>query len=319
MSPRVEKDALGSKEIPENAYFGVHTVRSQENFPISGLRAPPRFVDSFVMIKKAAALANSELRILDPDISKAIVSACDEVLGGKLRDQFVVDVFQMGAGTSFNMNVNEVLSHRASEILTKDKFSGKVNPNDHVNCGQSTNDVFPTAMRVASRLLLEDFIREVSLLAEALREKAKKFDGIVKSARTHLQDAVPIRLGQEFAAYATTINKVLERLKQSAHAVEELGIGGSAAGTGLNVHPEYRKRVVSLLSQWTKFPFRPSEDLREAMQSNFPIVDLSSSLRAFALEGIRIANDLRLLSSGPTTGLGEIELPPVSPGSSIMP
>lgn len=320
MKSRIEKDSLGTKEIPRDAYYGIHTARSLENFPISGFKAHPRFVEAFVLIKKAAALANTELGLLEKNVGQAIVRACDEVLTGKLGDQFVVDVFQMGAGTSFNMNVNEVLAARANEILGGTRSqSEKVNPNDHVNCGQSTNDVFPTAIRVASRFLLEDFLKELEALSSTLNNKGREFDGIVKSARTHLQDAVPIRLGQEFSAYGMCMKKALERLKISAQALEELGIGGSAAGTGLNVHPKYVQAVVQHLSRWTGFSFRPAADLREAMQSHFSIVDLSSSLKAFALDGIRIANDLRLLSSGPTTGLAEIELPALQAGSSIMP
>ncbi len=320
MATRIEKDSLGQKEVPAEAYYGLQSVRAMENFPISGLRKHPRMVEAIVMVKKAAALANGELGLLRPEVSKAIAAAADEVLAGKLRDQFVVDVYQMGAGTSFHMNVNEVLANRAIEILGGKKGDyAIVHPNDHVNMAQSTNDVIPTAMRIASRLLLQELIPVLSDLEVALGAKAKEFDGILKSARTHLQDAVPIRLGQEFAAYAVTIGKCRELIAAAARSLEELGIGGSAAGTGLNTHPQYRFKLVEYLRAWTNINWRNSPDMREAMQSNLPIAEASSALRLLAIELTRICNDLRLLASGPTTGFAEIVLPAVQPGSSIMP
>ncbi len=320
MEHRVEADSLGEVNVPANAYWGSQAERSRNLFPISGMTEHPKMIDAYVMLKKACAVANAELDLLDRAVADAIAQAADEVLGGSLRDQFPVDVFHMGAGTSFNMNVNEVLANRAEEILGGEKGQYKrVNPNDHVNYGQSTNDTFPTAMRVMSRMMLQDLLPEVDALAASLEKKAREFDGVLKSGRTHLQDAVPIRLGQEFAAYAAAIRRCGEWLRRAGTELEELGIGGSAAGTGLNTHPDYRKRVVALLAEWTGIPFRPSEDLREAMQSQFPMSALAAALRLFCLELTRITNDLRLLCSGPLTGLAEITLPPVQPGSSIMP
>jgi aspartate ammonia-lyase len=320
MAARIEKDSLGQKEVPADAYYGLQSVRAMENFPISGLRKHARMVEAMVMVKKAAAFANAELGLLKPDVSKAIGAAADEVLAGKLRDHFVVDVYQMGAGTAFHMNVNEVLANRAIELLGGKKGDHTVvHPNDHVNMAQSTNDVIPTAMRIAARLLLQELLPVLSDLETALGAKAKEFDGILKSARTHLQDAVPIRLGQEIAAYAVTIGKCRELIAAAARSLEELGIGGSAAGTGLNTHPQYRFKLVEYLRAWTNINWRNAPDMREAMQSNLPIAEASSALRLLALELTRICNDLRLLASGPTTGFAEIVLPAVQPGSSIMP
>ncbi len=320
MATRIEKDSLGQKEVPADAYYGLQSVRAMENFPISGLRKHARMVEAMAMVKKAAAFANAELGLLKPEVSKAIGAAADEVLAGKLRDHFVVDVYQMGAGTSFHMNVNEVLANRAIELLGGKKGDHTiVHPNDHVNMAQSTNDVIPTAMRIAARLLLQELLPVLSDLETALGAKAKEFDGILKSARTHLQDAVPIRLGQEFAAYAVTIGKCRELIAAAARSLEELGIGGSAAGTGLNTHPQYRFKLVEHLRAWTNINWRNAPDMREAMQSNLPIAEASSALRLLALELTRICNDLRLLASGPTTGFAEIVLPAVQPGSSIMP
>jgi aspartate ammonia-lyase len=320
MGVRIEKDSLGQKEVPAGAYYGLQSVRAMENFPISGLRMHPRMVDAIVMVKKAAAVANGELGLLKPEVSRVIAAAADEVLAGRLRDQFVVDVYQMGAGTSFNMNANEVLANRAIELLGgKPGEYALVHPNDHVNMAQSTNDVIPTAIRIAGRLLVGELVPVLDDLDAALAAKATEFDGILKSARTHLQDAVPIRLGQEFAAYAATIRKGRERIAASATSLEELGIGGSAAGTGLNTHTHYRGKVVEHLRAWTDVDWRNAPDMREAMQSNLPIAECSSALRLLALELTRICNDLRLLASGPTTGFAEIVLPAVQPGSSIMP
>ncbi|MCB4756794.1 MAG: aspartate ammonia-lyase [Elusimicrobia bacterium] len=319
-SVRTEADALGPKSIPLNAYYGVNTVRALENFPISGLRAHPRFVEACLLIKKAAALVNKELRLLDAKRADAIVKACDEILGGKLRDQFVVDVFQMGAGTSFHMNVNEVVANRAIEILGGKKGEyEKIHPNDHVNAGQSTNDVYPTAIRVAARLYLETFFPVAAALAKALLAKGKEFDAVVKAARTHLQDAVPIRLGQEFTAYGRAVEKALEQIRDAAKGLEALGIGGSAAGTGLNTDPDYPAKVVKIIAKETGLPFQCAGDLREAMQSQGPIAHVSSALKNLAVELTRLCNDLRLMASGPATGFAEIHLPPVQAGSSIMP
>ncbi|MES1228454.1 MAG: aspartate ammonia-lyase, partial [Armatimonadota bacterium] len=320
MSTRIEKDSLGDVQVPANAYWGSQAERSRQLFQISGLTEHPKMIDAYVLLKKACAKANSDLKLLDKSVGGAIIKASDEVLGGKLRDQFPVDVFHMGAGTSFNMNVNEVLANRAEEILggKKGKYS-KVNPNDHVNYGQSTNDTFPSAMRIMTRLMLQDLFPAVDGLAKAFAAKGKEFDKILKSGRTHLQDAVPIRLGQEFNAYAAAIKKSRKFLEYAAYELEELGIGGSAAGTGLNTHPDYREMVVTNLNKYTKLKFRNAPDMREAMQSNLPMAALAGGLRVLCLELTRISNDLRLLCSGPLTGFAEIVLPPVQPGSSIMP
>ncbi|MCS7273411.1 MAG: aspartate ammonia-lyase [Fimbriimonadales bacterium] len=317
---RIERDALGERELPADVYWGLQTLRAQENFPISGITEPPLMIDAYVLLKKAAAQANMELGLIPEHIGRAIIQAADEILQGNLRDQFPTDIFHQGAGTSFHMNVNEVLANRAIEILGGRKGDYSiVHPNDHVNFGQSTNDTFPTAMRIATRMALRDMFPVLDELTDAFAQKGKEFDHILKSGRTHLQDAVPIRLGQEFAAYAMTLRKCRRVLEFAAEQVEELGIGGSAAGTGLNTHPKYRFRVVELLREWTGIPFRPAEDLREAMQSQMPIQLVGSALRTLALELTRIVNDLRLLASGPLTGLAEINLPAVQPGSSIMP
>lgn len=317
---RTEKDSIGTKSIPADAYYGINTVRAIENFPISGLKPHPLFIDAFLYIKKSAALANKALKEIDGQQADAIAQACDEMLKGKYREQFVVDVFQMGAGTSLHMNVNEVLANRAIEIMGGQKGDyAKVNPNDHVNFGQSTNDVFPTAIRVAVRLYLNQLFPVIENLVKALYAKGKEFDDVVKSARTHLQDAVPIRLGQEFTAYGVAMEKSLARLREAAKEVEELGIGGSAAGTGLNTHPDYPKKLIEILSKDTKVTFHASRDMREAMQSQRPVAEVSSALKNLSVELSRICNDFRLLTSGPTTGFAEIILPAVQAGSSIMP
>ncbi|HVF92602.1 MAG TPA: aspartate ammonia-lyase [Blastocatellia bacterium] len=324
MSPstqtRTERDSLGERELPDNVYYGIQTARAVENFPISGLKPFPSFVTATVQIKKAAARVNSALGALDPKIAGAIESAADEVLSGKLREQFVVDPFQAGAGTSHNMNANEVLANRGAELLGGKKGDySSIHPNDHVNMGQSTNDVIPTAMRLAALDLVKALLESLDSLAGSFQDKASEFDHIVKSGRTHLQDAVPVRLGQEFGAYATAMRKNSGRIAQAADELRELGLGGTAAGTGLNAVPGYREGVVQELSRITGEPLRRTNDYFESMQSMSPFVLLSGALKTLATDLIRIANDLRLLSSGPNTGLGEIALPPVQPGSSIMP
>ena len=318
--PRIERDSLGERELPGDGYYGIQTARAIENFPISGWKAYPSLVTATIQIKKAAARVNSALGSLDARIGKAIEAAADEILAGKLRDQFVVDPFQAGAGTSHNMNTNEVLANRAIELLDGEKGDYTiVHPNDHVNMAQSTNDVFPTAMRLAALEEVGKLIVTLDLLAAALRRKSIEFNQIVKSGRTHLQDAVPIRLGQEFGAYATAIRKNADRIARAAEELKEIGLGGTATGTGLNAVPGYRKRVVEELGCLTKQTLRATEDYFEAMQSMSPFVGLSGALRTLATDIIRIANDLRLLSSGPNTGLAEMSLPAVQPGSSIMP
>ncbi|MFO1519172.1 MAG: aspartate ammonia-lyase [bacterium] len=317
---RFENDALGPKKIPAEAYYGVQTARALENFPIGGWKAHPSFIEATVVIKKAAAQVNMNLRMISPKIGKAIVRACDEILAGKFKDQFVVDVFQAGAGTSHNMNVNEVIANRANEILGKTKGSySPVHPNDHVNRAQSTNDVIPTAIRLAALKELKSFFPSAKALTRSLRKKEKEFFKIIKSGRTHLQDATPIRLGQEFSGYAQCLENHVGRIEAARKELRQIGLGGTAVGTGINTHPLYRPKIAQALSRLTGEPLKPAKNFFEAMQSLAPFCHLSGSLRNLALDLIRIANDLRLLSSGPRTGLAEIQLPPVQPGSSIMP
>lgn len=320
MDYRVEKDSLGEVHVPRDAYWGSQAERSRQLFQISGLTEHPKMIDAFILLKRACTRANVDLGLLDREIGEAIIRAAEEILNGQFRDQFPVDVFHMGAGTSFNMNCNEVLANRAEEILGGAKGTyTRVSPNDHPNYGQSTNDTFPTAMRIMSRMMLGDLLVAVDLLSDALDAKGVEFDAVLKSGRTHLQDAVPIRLGQEFSAYAAAVRKSRRWLEHAAFELEELGIGGSAAGTGLNTHPEYRAKAIASLVESTGIAFRGSDDMREAMQSNLPMAALAAGLRILCLELTRISNDLRLMCSGPLTGLAEIVLPPVQPGSSIMP
>jgi len=317
---RIEHDSLGDKRVPSSVYYGVQTQRAVENYPISGLREHRIFIDSYVYLKKCAALTNKELGVLSTVKADAIIKACNEILSGKFRDEFIVDVFQAGAGTSFNMNINEVIANRATELLGGEKGAYKfVNPNDDVNMSQSTNDTFPTAIRLASIAAIQELLPSLTMLNAALAKKAKEWDKIIKSGRTHLEDATPIRLGQEFGGYAEAVKKHIARINDTAKELGELGIGGTAVGTGLNAHPKYRTVVVKHLRKQMGFSLRPAKNYFEAMQSMAPFVILSSALKNFALDTIRIANDLRLLNSGPTTGLKEITLPAVQPGSSIMP
>jgi aspartate ammonia-lyase len=320
METRKEIDPLGERIIPKNAYYGIQTLRATENFPVSGLKAPVQFVKAYVLIKKAAAFANSQVGWLEPKTAKAIIGACDEILAGKLLDQFVVDVFQAGAGTSFNMNVNEVLANRALEILGKQKGEYKVvSPNDHVNMGQSTNDTFPTALHVSVLLALQPLLLALDELAEAFEELGKKNVHVLKSGRTHLQDAVPVTIGQEFSAYGSTVGNACAELQKRQENLYSVALGGTATGTGANTHPDYKLNAIDELAKLTGFPLKPAKNNFEALQSHRPTQTVSSGLKELALELIRIANDLRLLASGPTTGLNEIMLPPVQPGSSIMP
>jgi aspartate ammonia-lyase len=317
---RIEKDSLGQHEVPFHAYYGIQTQRAVENYPISGYRAHPQLIRAMGMIKKAAATANLELKLISEKRAKAIQRAAEEVIGGKWDAEFVVDVYQAGAGVSFHMNVNEVIANRAIEFLGGKRGDYELcHPNDHVNCSQSTNDVFPTAMRLASAFLIEDVLRTTADLAKSFSRKAGAFDRILKSGRTHLMDAVPIRLGQEFAAYAAAMRRCEGVLEYALGLLREVGLGGSAVGTGVNTHPKYQKLVVRHLRRISGQALRATDDLRYAMQSNLAMSVASSALRNLALELIRISNDLRLLSSGPNTGLAEIELPALQPGSSIMP
>ena len=316
---RQEKDSIGIKEIPANVYYGVQTARAVENYPISGMRAHPTLIKAFGMVKQAAAEANKALGLVDAERADAIIKAAQEVISGKWNPEFVVDVFQAGAGVSFHMNTNEVIANRATELLGGKLGEYKVHPNDHVNYGQSTNDVFPTGMRLGVLLELERLYPVLEELAASFETKGKEFWDIMKSGRTHMQDAVPIRLGQEFAAYAVTMRKATGSIRHAAGSLRELGLGGSAVGTGINTHPDYREKAVANLARISGQKLTPAADMRWAMQSNASMAEVSSSLRNLALEIIRISNDLRLMSSGPNTGFGEINLPGLQPGSSIMP
>jgi aspartate ammonia-lyase len=316
---RSEKDSIGAKEIPADVYYGIQTARAVENYPISGMRAHRTLIHAFGMIKQAAAQANKELGLVDDKRADAIEKAAQEVIDGKWDPEFVVDVFQAGAGVSFHMNTNEVIANRATELLGGKLGEYTVHPNDHVNYGQSTNDVFPTGMRLATLLELETLFPVLEDLAKAFDAKAKEFWKIMKSGRTHLQDAVPMRLGQEFAAYAGAMRRCAKLLQQDSEPLRELGLGGSAVGTGINTHPDYRKKAVANLAKIAGQKLVAVDDMRYAMQSNLAMAAVSGALRNLALEVIRISNDLRLLASGPNTGFAEINLPALQPGSSIMP
>ncbi|MEQ9553513.1 MAG: aspartate ammonia-lyase [Coleofasciculus sp. G3-WIS-01] len=318
---RIERDSMGERQIPNDAYYGIQTLRAIENFPISGIKPLPTYIDACVLIKKATAIANGNLGCIPQDISQGIIQAADEVLKGQWRDQFVVDIYQAGAGTSHHMNINEVLANRALEILGDEKGNYKrVSPNDHVNYGQSTNDVIPTAIRIGALLALEHTLYPaLSDAITALDNKGDEFQDVVKSGRTHLQDAVPVRLGEEFRAWAQILTDHTNRIEQASEDLMVLGLGGSAAGTGLNTHPDYRHQVAQILAQLIDQPLKSAPHLMAAMQSMAPFVNVSGSLRNLAQDLVKISHDLRLMDSGPKTGFKEIQLPPVQPGSSIMP
>ena len=319
MATRIERDSLGEVHVPADALYGAQTQRAVQNFQISGLKPRPAFIWSMAAIKRAAAEVNRDLGLLDNERANAIMQAAQEVIDGQWNDQFVVDPIQAGAGTSHNMNVNEVIANRATQIRGGKLGEYLVHPNDHVNMAQSTNDTIPTAIRLGALWRLDELLETLKKLVEALNTKAAEFDGIVKSGRTHLQDAVPVRLGQEFSAYAKAVERDAERIKQAAEGLRRLGIGGTAVGSGLNAHPEYHARMVKKLSELTGLKLYESDNLFESMQSMADAAHFSASLRTLALTLIRIANDFRLLASGPSTGLDEIRLPAVQPGSSIMP
>ncbi len=329
---RIEKDSLGKIEIPVAAYWGAQTQRAIHNFPITGLKPYPAFVWSMAIIKRAAAEVNADLGLFKDvkvggqtvsgsALSQAIIQAADEVVKGEFADQFVVDPIQAGAGTSHNMNTNEVLANRANEILgyPLNAVEKPIHPNDHVNMAQSTNDTIPTAIRLGCLWRMDELNTTLDALMAAFYAKALEFDDIVKSGRTHLQDAVPVRLGQEFCAYACAIERDVNKICQAAENLKRLGIGGTATGTGLNAHTEYHARMIEVLSRLTGMDLQESDNLFENMQSMADPLFFSAALRTLAQDLIRIANDLRLLSSGPSTGLDEIRLPAVQPGSSIMP
>lgn len=316
---RIERDSLGEVRVPANAMYGAQTQRAVENFPISGLRPWRAFIWSMALIKRAAAEVNCDLGLLDPDLAHAIIQAATEVMEGRWDAEFVVDPFQAGAGTSHNMNVNEVIANRATQWLGGALGEYKVHPNDHVNMSQSTNDTVPTAIRLGALWRLGELLDAVGGLTEALNQKAVEFDDIVKSGRTHLQDAVPVRLGQEFSGYAKAVERDRQRIAEAAEGLRRMPIGGTATGTGLNAHPDYHQRMVSTLSRISGIKLYPSDNLFEGMQSQADAAAFSAAIRTLAITLIRIANDFRLLASGPATGLDEIRLPAVQPGSSIMP
>ena len=317
---RIERDPLGERTVPADAYYGIQTARALENFPISGMRAPAHLVSATVLIKKAAAQANVTLGRLDDRVSAAIVRAADEILNGALRDQFVVDVYQAGAGTSHNMNTNEVIANRAAELLGGARGEYRVvHPNDHVNMGQSTNDVFPTATRVALLLGHRTLVEAARALAASLDTKASEFDDVLKVGRTHLQDAVPMTLGQEFGGFAACIRRGADDLERAAEQLRELNLGATAVGTGLNAGEDYERAAITNLSSLTGFPLTPAANRFRVTQSMGDVVAYSSAMRRLAVELGKVASDLRLLSMGPRAGIAEIALPSVQPGSSIMP
>jgi aspartate ammonia-lyase len=317
---RIERDPLGELKVPSGAYYGVQTARAVENFQISDLRAPADLVTATILVKKAAAEANAALERLDAGTARAIVEAADEILSGGLRDQFVVDVYQAGAGTSHNMNANEVLANRAAEILGEPRGTyARVHPNDHVNLGQSTNDVFPTATRLALLLGARPLVQAARDLADSLDRKADAFAHVLKTGRTHLQDAVPMTLGQEFGGFAACVRQGADDVAAASEQLLELNIGATAIGTGLNAGEDYRRRVVDNLARYTGLTLKAAANLFRVTQSMGDVLAYSSAMRRLAVEVGKIASDLRLLSMGPRAGLSEIALPAVQPGSSIMP
>ncbi|MGQ9572265.1 MAG: class II fumarate hydratase [Dehalococcoidia bacterium] len=319
-STRIERDSMGPVEVPGEAYYGASTMRAVRNFPISGLRFPRRFIRALGLIKRCAAEVNAELGLLEPRLAEAIARAADEVAEGRLDDQFVVDVFQTGSGTSTNMNANEVIANRAAELLGGQRGSKLVHPNDNVNLGQSSNDVIPTTIHLSALLAIrEDLVPALSTLQASLAAKAQEFWPVVKTGRTHLQDATPIRLGQEFLGYAGQVERAVRRLEKAAAELEEVALGGTAVGTGLNTYPQFAARVCERLSAATGLTVRETDNHFQAQCSLDAVVGCSGALRAAAIALFKIANDISWLGSGPRAGLGELSLPAVQPGSSIMP
>lgn len=317
---RIEHDTLGDVQVPKKAYYGAQTVRAIHNFPISGLKPNPSYVSATVTIKKAAAIVNHRLGSLDADKKQAIVKACNEILAGEFSDQFVVDPYQAGAGTSHNMNCNEVIANRANEILGAPLGSYRyIHPNDHVNMSQSTNDIIPTAIRLTVLTTTPILLKNLSALRQSFAKKAEAFMDIIKSGRTHMQDALPVTLGQEFSAYALALLNDQQRIEKAANNLLRLGIGGTGVGTGINAHKDYHLSMIAELAKLTGLPLQSNKNLFEAMQNMADQLEYSSSLRILAQTMVRIDNDLRLLSSGPRAGFAEIKLPEVQPGSSIMP
>ncbi|MFK2825750.1 aspartate ammonia-lyase [Bacillus sp. B190/17] len=317
---RIEKDFLGEKEIDINAYYGVQTMRAVENFPITGYRVDESLIKALGMVKKAAALANMGTGRLSSEFGQAIAQAADEVIEGKWNDQFIVDPIQGGAGTSMNMNANEVIANRALELLGYEKGSYTyLSPNNHVNMSQSTNDAFPTAIHIATLMLLEKLLATMNDMHKVFKEKAQQFDHVIKMGRTHLQDAVPIRLGQEFEAYSRVVERDIQRIKQSRLHLYDVNMGATAVGTGLNADPDYIKDVAKHLVEVSGFPFINAAHLVDATQNTDAYTEVSAALKICMINMSKIANDLRLMASGPRAGLAEITLPARQPGSSIMP
>lgn len=317
---RIEKDFLGEKKVPADAYFGVQTMRAVENFPITGYKIDPALIKAMAMVKKAAAFANSQIGQLDKKIANAIMTAADEVIEGELDDQFIVDPIQGGAGTSINMNTNEVIANRALEMIGEQKGNYKViSPNSHVNMAQSTNDSFPTAIHLSTLMTLEKLIKVMEDLHSEFMKKANEFDGLIKMGRTHLQDAVPILLSQEFEAYARVLRRDIKRIKATCNNLYEVNIGATAVGTGLNAEPEYIEKAVKSLAEITGLPLKGAEDLVDGTQNTDCYIEVSAALKVCMLNMSKVANDLRMMTSGPRCGLGEINLPARQPGSSIMP
>jgi len=317
---RIEKDFLGEKEVPSVAYYGVQTLRAVENFPITGYRIHPSLITAMAIVKKAAALANMDTGYLAKDIGQEIAEAAQEIVDGKFHDQFIVDPIQGGAGTSINMNTNEVIANRALERMGYEKGEyAKISPNTHVNMAQSTNDAFPTGIHIATLMMLEELLITMEELHAAFRTKAKEFDHVIKMGRTHLQDAVPIRLGQEFEAYSRVLARDIKRIKQSRQHLYEVNMGATAVGTGLNANPTYIEHVVKHLRTFSGFPLVGAEHLVDATQNTDAYTEVSAALKVCMMNMSKIANDLRIMASGPRVGLAEIQLPARQPGSSIMP
>ena len=316
---RTEKDVMGEVKVPANSYYGAFTERARNNFQISGIKAHKEFFVALATIKKAAALANIELKQLDEKIGKSIVKAADEVIQGKFDDYFVLDVYQAGAGTPFNMNCNEIIANRATEILGGKLGQYTVNPNNHVNMAQSTNDVIPTTTRIAILFLLKELVAEARKLEWSLRKKAEEFKHILKVGRTHWEDAVPITLGQEFEAYAVSIAKDIKRMLDASEELKELGIGGTAIGTGITTHPKFHETIIKKLNELTKLNLKTTKNMIELTQNYNCFVSFSNSLNSLAITLYRVSNNLSILNSGPKGGISEIMLPDVEPGSSIMP
>jgi len=319
---RLEHDLIGDREVPAHCYYGIQTLRALENFPITGvpIASSPELVRGLAFVKKAAALANHELGLLNGDLTRAIAAACDEILAGQHHEQFVVDVFQGGAGTSTNMNANEVIANRALELLGREKGDYRIcHPNNHVNCSQSTNDAYPTAFRLALHAELKKLMKKMRRLQHAFADKGVEFSDVIKMGRTQLQDAVPMTLGQEFAAYATTIGEDVARVHETHNLVHEINLGATAIGTGINAPPDYARLVTENLRNLTGIPVETSANLVEATWDTGAYMQISGVLKRFAVKLSKICSDLRLLSSGPRAGLNEINLPKMQPGSSIMP